>query len=101
MLGFVDNRSLEFPMDNMDTFRSLRFSNEVWNKFQEESTSAEFALMELIWEIYECRCEIVHGTSNKLQLLAKNLSERVPFDGLDANDISWDPLHATLLTVRV
>ena len=82
----------------MDTFRSMRSSNEVWNTFKQETTPAEFATTELIWEVYECRSE---PSSDRLQILADSLGERIPFDGLDANDVSWETLHATLLTVRV
>ena len=82
----------------MDTFRSMRLSNEVWNTFKQETTPAEFATTELIWEVYECRSEL---SSDRLQILADSLGERIPFDGLDTNDVSWETLHATLLTVRV
>ena len=98
MLYYLEHQPPESPNDNMDAFRSLRDSKEVWNAFKQESTPAEYATVELIWEAYECRCQL---TSDKVQILAESLPERISFDGLEADDISWEPLHATLLTVRV
>ena len=89
------------PKDAMDDFRKLISSDEIWNAFKNEATSAEFQSVELIWDVYECRREIDQGKSDKLQILGDNLHERIPFDGLDVNDVSWEVLHATLLTVRV
>ena len=82
----------------MDNFRSLRSSEEVWNTFKQETTSAEFATTELVWEIYECRS---HASLDRMQMLADSLGEKIPFKGLNANDVSWEVLHATLLTLRV
>lgn len=85
-------------MDKMDTFRSMRSSNELWNTFKQETTPAEFATTELIWEVYECRSQ---ANLDRIQILADTLEGRIPLDGLDANDVSWEALHATLLTLRV
>lgn len=97
MLYFLEHRSDE-PIDRMDTFRSMRSSKEVWNTFKQETTPAEFATTELIWEIYECQTQT---NSDRIQILADTLGERIPFNGLDVSDISWEALHAILLTVRV
>jgi hypothetical protein len=98
MLYFLEHQSDESSMDKMDTFRSIRSSNELWNTFKQETTPAEFATTELIWEVYECRSQT---SPDRIQTLADSLGERIPFDGLDASDVSWEGLHATLLTVRV
>lgn len=98
MLYFLEHQSDESPMDKMDTFRSMRSSNELWNTFKQETTPAEFATTELIWEVYECRSQT---SLDRIQILADSLGGRIPFDGLDANDVSWETLHATLLTLRV
>ena len=100
MLQLLEHHS-ESPVDNMDDFRKLRSSNEVWNTFKQESTPTEIATVELMWDVYECRCEIAQGKSERLQILAENLHKRIPFDGLDSNDISWEALHVAMLTSRV
>lgn len=97
MLYFLEHQSDE-PIDRMDSFRSMKLSEEVWNTFKQQTTPAEFATTELIWEIYECQSQT---NSDRIKILAKSLGGRIPFNGLDANDISWEALHATLLTVRV
>ena len=101
LLNLQHHQSSASPMDNMDAFRSLRSSERVWEEFRRESTTAEFTTMELIWDVYECQYDIVQGKAEKLQTLADKLSERIPFDGLEASDVTWEVLHATLLTVRV
>lgn len=97
-MEFLEHQ-FDSPFDGMEDLRNG--SNQVWKAFKLESTPAEFATMELIWEAFECRSDIVQGNWDKLQILAISLDKRIPFDGLDANDISWEALHATLLTVRV
>jgi hypothetical protein len=100
MLQFLGHKP-DSPVDNMEDFRKLRSSNEIWNTFKQESTPTEIAAMELMWDIYECRCEIAQGKSEKLEILAENLHKRIPFNGLDSNDISWEALHVATLTSRV
>jgi hypothetical protein len=101
MLYFLEHASPKAPMDNMNPFRQLKSSKEIWDTFKQETTSAEFSTTELIWEIYESRNELFQNKTDKLQHLAATLSSHIPFDGLDTRDITWESLHATLLTVRV
>jgi len=85
----------------MDAFRSLRCSAEIWESFKQETTPAEFGAMEILWEVYECRSEVVQGKGDKLQKLAESLDQMIPFDGLETKYMTWEALHAALLTVRV
>ena len=101
MLYFLEHASPKTPMDNMNPFRQLKSSKEVWDTFKQESTPAEFSTTELIWEIYESRNELFQNKTDKLRHLAATLSSKIPFDGLDTRDITWESLHATSLTVRV
>src|SRR5271154_5376192 len=101
MLYLLEHASPKTPMDNNDVFRRLNSSKEIWDTFKQETTLAEFSTTELIWEIYESRNELFQNKTNKLQHLATTLSSQIPFSGLDTRDITWESLHATLLTVRV
>jgi len=97
----LEHASPKTPMDNMDSFRRLKSSKAVWDTFCKETTPAEYTATELIWEIYEARSELYQGKTDKVRQLATTLSTKLPFNGLDTRDITWESLHVTLLTVRV
>jgi hypothetical protein len=85
----------------MEKLEALKLSEEAWVAFKKETTVAESTAMEIIWEVYESRSDIIQGKPEKLQKLAENLKNTVPFEGLEVNDITWEALHATSLTIWV
>jgi hypothetical protein len=84
---------------NMDELRVLRSNS--WEVFKEETTPAEFTAIDLLWEVYECQTEVLQGKTEKLKVLEESLPERIPFDGIDMNDMTWDIPHSSLLTAQV
>jgi hypothetical protein len=88
-------------LDNIEDFRRLRSSAETWNVFKQETTPAEFAAMELIWEFYEAYLEVRNGNTDKLRAFSETLKIDIAFEGLDTKDVSWEMIHTTVLTVQV
>lgn len=84
---------------DFEELKTLR--SEAWETFKKETTSAEVSTIELLWDIHECQAEVSQGKTEKLQTLAKDLSKRIPFDGIDANDVTWEILHSSLLLAKV
>jgi hypothetical protein len=101
MMYFLEHASPKAVMDNMDAFRQLRSSKEVWETFKRETTSAEFATVEMIWEIYLARLGLHQSKTDLIQTLSTTLAHKIPLNGLETRDITWESLHSTLLTVRV
>lgn len=88
-------------LDNLECFRLLRSSDEIWNAFRLETTAAEFAMMELFWENYESHVDVLNGTTDKLLELSETLKNKIPLNGLDTKDVSWEAVHATVTTLQV
>jgi len=101
MLWSLQREPLDIPVESMETFRAMRSSKEVWDAFKQETTPAEFGMVEIISEVYECKSDIIQGRTEKLQSLAGSLAKRIPFGGLGLNDLTWEALHATVITIRV
>jgi hypothetical protein len=102
MIYFLEHRVSESAApDNIGNFRQLRSSAETWNLFKQETTPAEFAAMELIWELYEAHIEVRNSKTDKLRALSRTLKTKLAFEGLDTKDVSWEVIHATVLTVQV
>ena len=57
--------------------------------------------MELIWELYEAHIEVLHSKTEKLRAFSETLKTKIAFGGLDTKDVSWEVLHATVLTLQV
>ena len=101
MLVFFGSQTSGTSNDDLNAFRSLRSSKDSWDAFQRECTAIEFATTEIIWEVYECRSEVVQGKTDKLKMLSESLDKQMPFEGLTAKYVTWEALHAAWLTVRV
>lgn len=98
MLYSLDNP--KSPAINAENFKAMRASVE-WNTVRTESTAAEFATMDLIYEIFEARNGIADQGKCDLDALANILIKSIHFPGLDSNDINWEVLHAVSLTLQV
>jgi hypothetical protein len=102
MIYFFEHRvSRSSALDNIEHFRQLRSSAETWNVFKQETTPDEFAAMELLWELSEARIDVLHSKTEKLRAFPGTLKKKIPFGGLDTKDISWEAIHATVLTLQV
>jgi hypothetical protein len=99
MLYSLDNP--KSPAINVENFKAMRASVEEWNTVMTESTAAEFATMDLIYEIFEARNGIADQGKCDLDALANILIKSIHFPGLDSNDINWEVLHAVSLTLQV
>lgn len=86
---------------DMENLQAMRASKEQWEMFRKETTSQEFANMELLCEIFACREGIIEKGNYNLDFLTETLKVSIPFSGLDSNDITWEILHAAWLTVEV
>jgi hypothetical protein len=67
---------------------------------KEETTPAEFNAMQLVWDIQESQSEMFKGKVEKLETLAKGLSDRIPFESETA-DMTWEILHSAMITAEV
>jgi hypothetical protein len=99
---------MEFCLTNLKSgtidvknLQAMRASKEQWEIFRKETTPQEFANMELLCEIFACREGIIENANYNLDFLIESLKARIPFSGLDSNDITWEILHAAWLTVEV
>lgn len=101
MLISLSSQTSETSNDDLNAFRSLRSSKESWDTFKRECTAVEFATTEILWEVYECRSEVLQGKTDKLKMLSESLDKQMPFEGLTAKYVTWEALHAAWLTVQV
>jgi hypothetical protein len=96
--------SLEHPNSpeiSLDSLKALRSSDEEWEVVKKESTAAEFVTVDIIYEIYTRRDDVINKRKSDLELLADILKKQMPLPGLDSNDINWKILHAAWLTIQV
>jgi hypothetical protein len=56
--------------------------------------------MEILWDVYEFQTGVFPGKMEKLEMLAENLSKVIPFEGIDANDMTWENLHTASLSTK-
>ena len=75
--------------------------HERWEGLKQEMTSAEFGAIEVARRVYECRREIISGKFERLEEFVETLEQWIPLEGLHTKDVTWENVHATLLTVRV
>jgi hypothetical protein len=92
---------LKSDIIDVKSLQAMRASKEQWETFKRESTSQEFANMELLCKIFACREGIRDQGNYSLDILTETLKTSIPFSGLDSNDITWEILHAAWLTVQV
>lgn len=88
-------------LDSLESFRLLRLSDETWNAVKQETTAAELAMTELIWEIYNSHLDVLNGSTDRLLRLSEILKTKLPLEGLDTEDVSWEAVHATVTTLQV
>jgi predicted DNA-binding ribbon-helix-helix protein len=88
-------------LESLESFRLLKLSDETWNSVKQETTAAEFTMAELIWELYESHVDVLNGATDKLLGLSEILKNKLPLEGLDTKDVSWEAVHATVTTLQV
>src|SRR5579859_1251389 len=84
-----------------DPLRLIRESQDDWNVFKAETTSAEHEQAEIVWDIYQCQTDVLDGNYELMEHFAKNLRGRIPFEGLENQDVNWETLHSVNLTIQV
>jgi hypothetical protein len=99
MASFL-TRSAGDSIDTMEGFRTLRASKDVWDSFKAESTTVEVAMLEVLWEVYQCHLEVIESNPDRLGLVTNILSTRKSI-GSDQDDMTWRTLHDLLLNIRV
>ena len=106
LLYQLDNNSIlhtsDAPLKAMEAFETMGSSNEIWEELKEESTLAEFQTMRVIWDVYQCRKDLLQDKFERLQKLVILLGEIFPlYRGEASNDAPCEIIHASFLTVRV